>query len=567
MTKHEMDIKPISAQIAIGKRKFTKKTRRCLNFLPAHIGASFQCELIDLVDQLALTEGFKGAYLQSQLLSKYCDSSTTPPDERSSAALAKWLSTEDRNSRTNQRLLIGDVDFGWTTSDQVITYTRKFIRDVIGDEPDPFLFVGSNHTNGASSRVGRSVTAAASKCTGTAHVTELARGHWSQLMLNTHLEDQPLELVESSVLFTVPKSSHIDRVACKEPEVNMFLQRAAGDFIRSRLLRFGINLNDQTINQNLARDALHLGLATVDLSSASDSISKQLVFELLPFKWWSLLDDIRSHNVLLPDGSTHHLEMFSSMGNGFTFELESLIFWALTRSIARITATKGRISVYGDDIICSSSMVPALTQIFNWVGFTVNTKKSHWTGPFRESCGKHYHNSLDVSPFFIREPVKSKTDIIRLLNRLLEWDGRGLGFFVNSEACSFHQKWAKAIPYSLRGGIDVESITSLVTGLPPMKRLQRRSTSGGRPEYGALLHWYTTKEKQRLSRSSYLPEDTLPEGVEVFRDNEAVKENLPFSVDDKIAGIYDIVDFPRYSALAEQSYSERTAWTPYLVGC
>jgi hypothetical protein len=269
-------------------------------------------------------------------------------------------------------------------------------------------------------------------------VTKHAKDHWTRLMCNTHLEDQTLNIVESSVLFTVPKSSHIDRIACKEPEINMFLQKSVGDFIRNRLKKFGINLNDQRINQGLARDALRHGLATVDLSSASDSISRQLVFELLPFEWWSHMEDIRSKSVILPCGKTHILEMFSSMGNGFTFELESLIFWALTRATSRITAIRGRISVYGDDIVCPNELVKPLTHVFNWVGFVVNLTKSFWSGPFRESCGKHYHNSVDVSPFFLREPVRKKTDIIRLLNRLLEWDGRGWGFFINPSARAFH---------------------------------------------------------------------------------------------------------------------------------
>jgi len=553
-----------------GKSKSSKRNKRNENYLPLHIGKSFQDELVDLVGQLAPLEGFKGRYLQDSILSKYCDTTTTPPEERASAALAKWLKTELRNSKTNQRLQLGDVNFGWTTSDELLQLTRKFIRDVIGDRPDHNLFVGSSHTNGASSRIGRSEIAAASKCTGTAHVTSSAQGYWTRLVQNTIYEDQTLDIHESSVLFTVPKSTDIDRVACKEPEVNMFLQRAAGGFIRKQLQKFGINLNDQTINQKLARDALQLRLATIDLSAASDSISRQLVIELLPFEWWCTLDDIRTRHVTLPDGTLHEMEMFSTMGNGFTFELESLIFWALTRAVARIVSVRGRISVYGDDIICPSKMVPALIQVFHWVGFKVNTKKSYWTGLFRESCGKHYYNSRDVSPFFIREPVKTKTDIIRLLNRLLEWDGRELGCFATEEAASFHKKWSKVIPYSLHGGIDTESITSLVTGLPPMRRLQRVHTKVNRPEYGAYIHWFSVKEGERTSRFSYPAVDPMryeeaPKAPIYFIDGDVTWRGEPFCVDEKAAGRYVIRDMPTFSPKGERSYSERTTWVPYLI--
>jgi hypothetical protein len=88
------------------------------------------------------------------------------------------------------------------------------------------------------------------------------------------LRNLPLTVHESSVYFTVPKNSTIDRSACKEPEVNMILQRALSKHIRESLKRVGIDLRDQGVNQRLARDALKLGLATVDLSAASDSITE-----------------------------------------------------------------------------------------------------------------------------------------------------------------------------------------------------------------------------------------------------------------------------------------------------
>jgi len=369
-------------------------------------------------------------------------------------------------------------------------------------------------------------------------------------------------------------------VACKEPEINMFLQRAVGTHIRDNLLKFGIDLRDQTVNQRLAQSALADGLATIDLSAASDSITRQLVFELLPFEWYSLLDDLRVKTVNLPDGSIHTLEMFSSMGNGFTFELESLIFWALTRAVARKLGTKGRISVYGDDIICSQKTAPFLAQIFGWFGFKVNSKKSNWTGSFRESCGKHYDHQWDVTPFYIREPVKTKTDIIRLLNRLLSWDGRGFGLILNQDVLSFHKKWAKAIPESLWGGVDPERIDSLVTGHRPRARLIRKTRNSSRPEAGALIHWFSVKEGTCNSRLSYDTGDhwSYPSreeplmAIEVGPKSRGVSNDtlrsmvIPFYVDNKVPTRFEIASYPTLKVSGvEGSYSESTAWTPWIV--
>jgi len=555
-------------------------TKSCANYIPDHIGLSFQCELINLVDELADVEGFKGRYLKQELLSKFCDKGTTPPDVRAMATLTKWLTIERHNSSTNQRIQLGDADFGYgISSDAIIAKARVIIAKVLGDLDIPELLAGSSHTNGASTRIKRSVCASAEKCTGEAHVSTTALPHWTRLAINTRLEDQKVVLQESSVFFTVPKNADIDRAACKEPEINMFLQRSAGAHIRRRLKRYGINLNDQTVNQKLARDALHLGLATIDLSAASDSITRQLVFELLPIEWYFLLDDLRAKTVILPSGKVHTLEMFSSMGNGFTFELESLLFWALTRAIAHSLGTKGRISVYGDDIICPSVMAPFLIQIFGWFGFKANAKKSNWTGSFRESCGKHYDHTLDVTPFYLREPVKTKTDIIRLLNRLLEWDGRGFGFFLNPDSASFHMKWSKAIPEALWGGIDTESVTALVTGHSPRKRLMRKSHRVSRPETGALTHWFTVQEGSDRSRLSYDTSDqwAYPSREEPMMNSEVIKPNRvsrdildgsphPFEVDSRVPTRYRLASTPSFcSTKSGVSYSERTAWDPYLI--
>jgi hypothetical protein len=94
------------------------------------------------------------------------------------------------------------------------------------------------------------------------------------------------------------------------------------------------------------------------------------------------------------------------MGNGFTFELETLIFWGLTKALAELTGDEEhRISVYGDDIICGRKTALAVMQFFPLIGFTINRKKSFLDGPFRESCGKHYFNGSDVTPFYVRKPM------------------------------------------------------------------------------------------------------------------------------------------------------------------
>lgn len=235
------------------------------------------------------------------------------------------------------------------------------------------------------------------------------------------------ECVPGGYLTTVPKDATTDRMIVIEPEMNMLLQKGVGYWIRKRLKAVGINLNDQSINQRLALIGSLTGdLATVDLSSASDSISYRIVRELLPSDWFDWLDRIRCHRVdVSPRGEPPKyigLEKFSSMGNGFTFELESAIFYCLTRAVVKhLKLSDQRIGIYGDDIVCHVEAVPLLDDVFRYIGFTLNARKSFWSGPFRESCGKHYFRGVDVTPFFVKHSLDSVEQLYWFINSLRNW--------------------------------------------------------------------------------------------------------------------------------------------------
>lgn len=462
--------------------------------LPAGTGPRFRAELNALLEDYG-EESFALSYLRKEIFTKYCDATTTPADVRRQGAIQKWMAAESRNRATNERLLLAslmETDFGWTTWDKFRHHCRKFIRHVLGPLEYPGILQNSTHTNGASPRVKRSPIASLHKLAGEGLVSSAAVQHWVASTIGTTLISQPWHVHETSTLFTVPKRSDIDRVACKEPEINMLMQRSVGNHIRARLRRFGVDLSDQSRNQELARIAVEQKLATIDLSSASDTISRQLVFELLPFEWWSLLDDLRVHSTLI-DGQVHFLEMFSSMGNGFTFELESLLFYALTRTACYLSGIKGRISVYGDDIIAPSAIVRRLKRLFNFVGFEINSKKTHFRGPFRESCGRHYWNGRDVTPFYIRREVDTLPDLINHLNAILDWDGRGWGFFSNEKAFKFWKRWRSLVPQAFWGGIDPRDPSALVTGHRPRKRLVPRTRKIQFDAQAGLTYWHLTR--------------------------------------------------------------------------
>jgi hypothetical protein len=152
-------------------------------------------------------------------------------------------------------------------------------------------------------------------------------------------------------------------------------------------------------------------------------VSTELVYELLPVDWVLLLEDLRSKSVEIDGAAPQKLEKFSSMGNGFTFELESLIFWALLTSVQELLTRRGTFGVYGDDLICCREAAPDVVYVLNQVGFTVNETKSFFQGLFYESCGKHYFNDQEVTPVYQKEYL-SEAELVRCHNRLVRWAAR-----------------------------------------------------------------------------------------------------------------------------------------------
>lgn len=220
----------------------------------------------------------------------------------------------------------------------------------------------------------------------------------------------PVQIMDAALTF-VAKNAKTYRAIATEPPLNGVYQLALGDYIARRLAKFGVDLSDQSRNQRLAKEGSLTGaLATLDLSSASDTVATELVYHLLPVDWALALSVGRSSAVLYK-GEKIVLEKFSSMGNGFTFALESLIFWALASSCS----AGGEVSVYGDDIIVETAAVPLLTEVLTACGFTLSPGKSFSTGPFRESCGADYYRGFDIRPYYQKDLV-CPADLMKLHN-------------------------------------------------------------------------------------------------------------------------------------------------------
>lgn len=377
---------------------------------------------------------FGVAYLLDELLSKFDDGNVS--SEKESSTWASFLEAEELCAQTNKRLESGTPG---SLSDlrsvaNVFHIAARKISDLLGDFCWNEAYEGMDWGPGASTSVSRRESNPAQKYSGVnpectigclALATAVVRS--SPLWLESlHSQGGAIRIRDSNKVITVPKNYKKLRTIAIEPDLNMYCQKGIGRMIRRRLKRVDIDLDDQSLNQDWARlGSLFENLCTVDLSMASDTISYNLVSQLIPLPWLEALEQCRSPHGVLPSGETINYQKFSSMGNGYTFELESLIFWGLALGV--IEANGGgdrRLAVYGDDIVIGAEHYQLLEETFSYAGFRTNEKKSFVSGSFRESCGKHYHGGFDVTPFYVRRPVKRLSDLFLLHNNLIRWCDR-----------------------------------------------------------------------------------------------------------------------------------------------
>nr|UUW21171.1 MAG: RNA replicase beta chain [Sanya fiers-like virus 3] len=359
-----------------------------------------------------------------------------------------FFTCERQNTRTNARLSKylhnGPFDPREMRISNFLETAKKLCRSILG--PLPRDLQGKFGKGSTLMDVGELATIP-DKMSSRPTVTGAARcllpiwerTAWARALCDARQWYSDPETVRGNRFTTVPKDSTKDRGICVEPSINIFLQLAVGGVLRQRLKAAGIDIRTaQTLHRELARAAsVSDRHATIDLSNASDTLCYNLVRLVLPPDWFELLDSLRSTHTQL-DGKQYLLQKFSSMGNGFTFELETLVFLVLAWTVSserELPYFPGfGIWVYGDDIIVDSSIAVDVVSTLCYFGFAPNSNKTFLTGSFKESCGGDYFEGVDVRPFNLKEiPCEphewiSLTNGIRRLgyghHKLAFWRGR-----------------------------------------------------------------------------------------------------------------------------------------------
>lgn len=365
---------------------------------------------------------FKAAYQATRLLQK---ASWLPAGiDKRSRALETFWAAESKCADTNsffKAVMSGDALISDPRVSSLLMVAKRKIRYILKGV-SPFAFLDhcgfgpgsdSNTANGFTATYNKLCTPGAVTRGCSVYLDFIASNSSLGTVMSWDIRTRSIQCDRTAgnkVTF-VPKDAKTHRTIAVEPRWNVYFQKGMGKVLRQCLREAGTDLDDQSRNQSLAKiGSVDGSLATIDLKSASDTVSRELVRYLLPQKWVSVLDHLRSPYFSL-DGEWHESEKWSSMGNGYTFELESLIFHALLSSVTE------NFSVYGDDLIVPSNVSTEVVKLLSICGFSTNEDKTFTTGPFRESCGADYFLGNLVTPIYWKEPLNDK-GTLRLVNQI-----------------------------------------------------------------------------------------------------------------------------------------------------
>lgn len=214
----------------------------------------------------------------------------------------------------------------------------------------------------------------------------------------------------------VPKGIDKKRFISMEPTVNQYYQYALfkgfDDWFR-RHPSMNIDLEDQDKSRVLCLQGSKDGLvSTIDLSSASDTVTWTLVQELfrdLP-EVLRYLRLVRTPTVDL-NGTRIVIEKYAPMGSSLCFPMECIVFASIASYACHLAGIPQIFRVYGDDIVIDSRAYNICLDLLEDLNFIPNREKSF--GPyscFLEACGMEGYQGKDVTPC----RLSRRFDIVKL---------------------------------------------------------------------------------------------------------------------------------------------------------
>lgn len=419
--------------------------------------------------------------------------------DTTAAAQEKFWDCERENHRTNLRLFRFSENFGLEPGDQRILDFLQGVKRRMGTILGPLprdLSDGRFGPGATFDKRGKEATLLhklASVPTTTSECSILLPLIEQSAWMRAVTEDRQLslrpEVVRGNRFTAVRKTALTDRGICIEASLNVYAQLALGSHI-SRRLKQTVGLvkeKSQERHRFLAWKASVLNeLFTMDLSDASELQCYQLVKACVPDDWFDVLCATRSAFTRVGDKWVK-LEKFSSMGNGWTFELMTTLLLSIILTLAEeldVDVEVGKdVSVYGDDIIAPKALAAPLRVVLTFLGYKINERKTFVDEQFKESCGGDFFRGHDVTPYYVETLPTEPAQWMALANGIRRLGRQHAAGFTDFP--SFRRAWficLDAIPIAQRRLRGPEHLGDLVIH-DDEERWQVRRTAGKRLSY------------------------------------------------------------------------------------
>ncbi len=449
------------------KTKYPRKKRKSFfnpDVISTEIASCIREDITSSKNVMYASGGSSLMYSEIQVrdtLKKYCSPVQDSRSKLESECFSKFLSINSHMLKySGENLFLPSEDSASACSDRhrKLWLARWLVYRVLGDVSTEEIFKNSRHSGGSSLGVPFMDTSLRSKSSVPISCTRRVK-----TLLSSYLtydfryreairdlggscdENHWYDVVSSSRATTVDKTTDKRRMIAVEPTGNMFFQQGLMAIMYQRLKKVGLDVESLPSKHKYLAwlSSITSSRGTIDWSSASDTVSYDLVRWLLPPRWFWWVDIVRCPLMTI-SGRQVKLNMFSTMGNATTFPLETLVLWSLGMatiiydelpsrrkwpqrpSCIHTYLRDDRVSVFGDDCILPTPFCDDFVSLAESVGFIVNSEKSFYKASgFRESCGGDYYRGYDVRPFMLRAPTSTSRSALEpwlytVMNRCLE---------------------------------------------------------------------------------------------------------------------------------------------------
>ena len=396
------------------------------------------------------TISYERAFLQANALFSKADD-LPEVEQLDEQAIVSFIECESKNRETNIRFHTREVP------SPLIYKTQQVIAEILGDFSMLDWSQNLRFGPGASSTCRGDFTTIVDKLASEIHCTPRAFEHLENGFKHFFQFYYSLASFDTSgcsnTYLTIPKKYDEKRGIAIGLHGNIVGQLATGASMRRKFRRW-VNLDTAAdYHRKLVRTEWR-SIATIDLRRASQMIAKMAVRSVFPADWLEIMDDMREEFTFIPNmsdtihGTPRYVynQHYSAMGNGYTFEMESILFYSLAKAAMLNAGLKWKIlSVFGDDVIVDKHCADVVISAFEAFGFETNKSKTYTDGEFKESCGVDTLRGTNVRPVYLRNAKNGKQleKFYKLANNIFRMAANsGHGLCIDAR---FYRAWKRCI--------------------------------------------------------------------------------------------------------------------------